>query len=223
MITPEIKNKIEAIVNVFETGSPTGGYSTVVIYKDGKNDSRQITYGRSQTTEQGNLRSLIEMYVANQGQYAKELKPYLSLIMNTPLVDDKDFIALLKKAGNDPVMRDTQDQFFDIVYYTPALHFFDGYKFLQPLSLLVIYDSYIHSGSVPSFLRQRFTEAPPSMGGEEKKWVTEYTKARNDWLANNSKAILRQTVYRTACFLEQIKRNNWSLTAPVDAHGVMVP
>ena len=29
--------------------------------------SRQITYGRSQTTEQGNLRNLLERYVALNG------------------------------------------------------------------------------------------------------------------------------------------------------------
>lgn len=223
MITPEIKNKIEAIVNVFETGSTTGGYSTVSIYKDGKNNSRQITYGRSQTTEQGNLRTLIEMYVTNQGQYAEDLKPYLPRIMKTPLVDDAAFISLLKKAGKDPVMRQTQDHFFDIVYYTPALQFFDGYKFILALSMLVIYDSYIHSGSVPGFLRQRFTEVPPAMGGNEKKWITDYTMARNNWLENNSRLILRKTVYRTACFLEQIKNDNWALSAPVNANGVLVP
>lgn len=223
MITPELKNKIEAIVNVFETGSETGGYGTVSIYKDGKENARQITYGRSQTTEQGNLRTLMDMYFANGGEYAGAFKPYLSKIGKTSLVDDRDFISLLKKAGSDPVMRQTQDYFFDVVYYSPARQFFDGYKFILPLSLLVIYDSYIHSGSVPGFLRQRFKEMPPSMGGDEKKWVTAYVNARQDWLQNNSRQIVRKTVYRTRCFLEQIAKNNWLLDAPVEANSVLVP
>lgn len=223
MITTDTKSKIEAIVNVFETGSITGGYGTVSIYKDGKANSRQITYGRSQTTEQGNLHTLISMYVSNQGQFANEFSPYLSSIGKTSLVDDSLFRSLLRKAGNDPIMRQTQDYFFDIIYYTPALHFFDGYKFVLPLSMLVIYDSYIHSGSVPGFLRQGFKEMPPSMGGSEKKWVTAYTQTRQDWLKTNSKQILRKTVYRTGCFLEQIKNDNWDLMLPVNANGIMVP
>lgn len=223
MITLQIKTKIEAIVNVFETGSISGGYDVISIYKDGRKGSRQITYGRSQTTEQGNLRSLIEMYIANKGLFADDFKTYLAKIGKTPLVDDADFKTLLKNAARqDPVMRTTQDYFFDVVYYTPALHFFDGYKFVLPLSLLVIYDSYIHSGGVLSFLRQRFTEMPPSMGGDEKLWVGSYVKVRQDWLQNNPKKVLQNTVYRTQCFLTQIKNDNWMLNLPVNAHGVIV-
>lgn len=223
MITPELKDKIEHIVNVFETGSIAGGYAAVSIYKDGKNNSRQITYGRSQTTEQGNLRTLLEMYGESNGEYARDFRSYVKKVGKTPLTDDKDFIQLLKKAGKDPVMQQVQDHFFDIVYYFPALQFFDGYKFILPLSMLVIYDSYIHSGSVPGFLRQRFTEVPPSMGGDEKKWIVAYTNVRHEWLLHHSRAILRKTAYRTACFLAQIKAGNWQLTEPVDANNVIVP
>lgn len=224
MILPAIKNKIEAIVNVFETGSPQGDYAAISIYKDGKNGSRQITFGRSQTTEQGNLRSLIDLYISNGGAFAGSFQPYLSQIGKTPLVDNADFKALLRRAAReDPLMRSTQDYFFDVVYYTPALHFFDGYKFTFPLSLLVIYDSFIQSGTVLSSLRQRFKEVPPSLGGNEKAWTTAYVNVRQDWLAGNAKAVVRNTVYRTRCFLEEIGNDNWMLASPVDANGTLVP
>ena len=54
MITPPQKSKIEAVINVFETGKKEGKYDALVVYRDGRGGSRQITYGRSQTTEQGN-------------------------------------------------------------------------------------------------------------------------------------------------------------------------
>ena len=50
------KTLIQKVVNVFESGSSEGRYDTLVIYADGVNNSHQITYGRSQTIEQGNLR-----------------------------------------------------------------------------------------------------------------------------------------------------------------------
>ena len=68
MIPPATKNKIEDIINVFESGSINGNYATLVKYKDYTDPSThinivQITYGRSQTTEFGNLKSLVQMYV----------------------------------------------------------------------------------------------------------------------------------------------------------------
>ena len=59
MITGSTKQLIENIIIVFETGTPEGKYNQITILADGKNGTRQITYGRSQTTEQCNLAQLI--------------------------------------------------------------------------------------------------------------------------------------------------------------------
>src|SRR5215470_12651723 len=53
----------ERVINVFETGSIQGNYAAISIFNDGPHDIRQITYGRSQTTEYGNLPELVRMYV----------------------------------------------------------------------------------------------------------------------------------------------------------------
>ena len=223
MITQQIKKEVQQVINVFETGSIGGGYDTISIFKDGRNNTSQITFGKSQTTEQGNLNTLIKMYIENKGVFSPEFRPYLPKIGKESLVNDANFKALLRRsAREDSIMRDTQDIFFDVVYYTPALHFFNGYKFTLPLSLLVIYDSFIHSGGILGFLRERFSEMPPSMGGDEKKWIKSYVDVRNEWLKNHPKKILQNTVYRTVCFQKQIKNGNWMLDQPVDANGVMV-
>ncbi|GAB4027521.1 chitosanase [Spirosoma koreense] len=224
MITLSVKIKVEQIVNVFETSTIEGKYDALVVLKDGLNDTRQITYGRSQTTEQGNLKTLVEMYITRNGLFANEFKPYRTKIGKVPLADDDVFKNLLRKAARqDPIMRTAQDEFFDVLYYMPALAFFTNLAFTLPLSLLVIYDSFIHSGGVPAFLRERFPELPPSGGGDEKAWIKAYVKTRHQWLATNKKVVLQKTVYRTQCFLDQIKTANWQLTQPVNANGVIVP
>ncbi len=222
MITPQNKSKIIQVVNVFETGIPEGKYDSIVRYKDGPNKIRQITYGRSQTTEYGNLKRLIEKYISMNGTYSNDFSAFVDRIGVTPLTDDQNFISLLKTSAGDEIMHQCQDDFFDIYYYQPAYVWFNGHGFQEPLSLLVIYDSFIHSGSILNFLRQKFSERPPVNGGNENTWIEEYVNARHDWLANNSSELLRKTAYRTVCFQGQIKNNNWQLVQPVDANGIII-
>ncbi|HYC57097.1 MAG TPA: chitosanase [Candidatus Binatia bacterium] len=222
-ITTDQKRLIQSIVNVFETGRTGGDYGAVTRYADGPGGIRQVTYGRSQTTEYGKLRALLTAYVGAAGQYAAGLQPYIARIGSQPLVDDADFLRLLRDAGNDPVMRQTQDRFFDTHYYNPAIRWCSEDGFLDPLSALVVYDSFIHSGSVLKFLRNRFPEHVPAKGGRERVWVSEYVDTRHHWLATHSNPLLQKTIYRTRCFLAEIERNNWDLSVrPIDANGIQV-
>lgn len=223
LITSAIKTKIQQILSVVETGSIVANYSIIAIFRDGKNNTRQITYGKHQVTEQGNLRKLIGLYVAaGNAKEAESFKPYMSKIGKVPLVEDQEFIKLLRKAGQDEVMQRTQDSFFDTQYWRPAENFFRQNGFTLPLSMLVIYDSYIHSGSILRSLRGQFAEVVPSVGGNEKKWVEAYLEARNQWLANHQNVILRRTVYRTRAMLNAIKEDNWMLDKnyAVNGHNV---
>src|ERR1700737_2076264 len=223
-LTPQQKRICERVVNVFETGKPDGDYGNISIYSDGPHDIRQITYGRSQTTEYGHLHELVEMYVNANGTLSAQLQPYLDQIGVYALVDDAQFKKFLRDAGrNDPIMQQTQDKFFDKAYFQPAMDWATAHGFTQALSGLVIYDSFIHSGGILRLLRERFPEKVPSDGGDEKEWITEYVDTRQDWLANHPRKILRATVYRTECFKREIARNNWDLShLPIDANGVKV-
>lgn len=218
------KRLIQRIINVFETGSPEGHYDSLVIHKNGKNNTRQITYGRSQTTEQSNLKKLIKMYIANEGEYADQFERYVGRIGVTPLVNSRKFKNLLKDAAReDEIMRTTQDEFFDKIYWDPAYKWFDVNGFKKSLSMLVIYDSFIHSGRIPSFLRKRFMAVPPAMGGNERQWVASYVEIRHQWLKHHSKPILRKTIYRTQTLWNQIEDRNWALNKlPIDANGTNV-
>lgn len=224
-LTPDQRRVCEQIINAFETGSAEGDYSNISIYADGPHGVKQITYGRAQTTEYGNLRELVEMYVNAQGINSASLAPYLDRIGSDPqLVGDNAFKKLLRDAGkNDPVMRATQDKFFDKRYFRPAMKWADVNGFTLPLSAVVIFDSFIHSGQILWILRNRFNESPPAAGGNEKIWITEYVKARQNWLANHKKTILHATVYRMKCFKKEIDRANWNLSQrPINANGVQI-
>ena len=163
-------------------------------------------------------------YANANGIYSNKLKPYVDKVGVTALTDDDTFKGLLKKAGNeDPVMRTVQDVFFDEVYYKPAMKWATDKGFILPLSALVIYDSFIHSGSILSVIRNTFPETVPANGGNEIEWTTAYVNARHKWLANHSREAVRKTTYRTKCFKEEIARGNWPLTLlPVNANGTKI-
>jgi chitosanase len=215
------KSIIQRVINCFETGRPDGDYGKISVYADGPHDIRQITYGRSQTTEYGNLRRLVQMYVDAGGTYSNALKPYADKVGSAPLVDDAAFKDLLRRAGReDPVMGHIQDEFFDNAYYLPALKWADAAGFSLALSALVIYDSFIHSGSILWTIRQRFSENPPGAGGDEKAWTAAYVHQRHAWLKGHHRAAVRASAYRTADLQKEIKKGNWNLDLlPVVANG----
>jgi chitosanase len=227
-ITLQQKKKITQVVNVFETGTINGKYDNISIYADGPviggSRIKQITYGRSQTTEYGVLKILVQQYIANNGVYANAMKPYVSKIGLQPsLCSDTVFKNALKNAGKlDPIMRTTQDSFFDQLYFQPAFGWFSTMMFTQALSLLVIYDSYIHSGSILPLLRNKFPASVPKNGGDEKTWIKQYVAVRDEWLRFHSNAVLRNTVYRTECFQDAINKNNWDLSKTINANGTPI-
>lgn len=223
-LTATQKRLIERVINVFETGKPDGNYSTISIYKDGPHDIQQITYGRSQTTEYGNLRELVADYVAANGTYSAALQPFADRVGGVALTDNSTFKDLLRKAGReDPVMQKTQDRFFEKRYFQPAMKWADQNGFTLPLSALVIYDSFIHSGSILWPIRNMFAENPPAKGGNEKAWTSAYVKARNKWLGSSHRPAVRKTTYRTKCFQREVDRNDWDLSqVPLNANGTMV-
>lgn len=224
ILAADQKRVILQVLNAFETGSAEGNYADISIFHDGPGDRRQITYGRSQTTEYGHLRELLTRYVdAPKAGFAGVLRPYVPRIGHVPLVDDHNFLGLLEEAGHDLVMHEVQDQFFEDVYFQPALYWAESHGFILPLSMLVIFDSFIHSGGILASLRSRFPAMPPGQGGNEKEWVEQYVSVRNDWLANHRRPALHNTTYRTRMLLREILHNNWDLSErPIDAHGVKI-
>ena len=89
--------------------------------------------------------------------------------------------------------------------------------------MLVIADSFLQSGSMLQFLRNRFREVPPAKGGQEKMFIADYTYVRNNWLSGHPNRAIHNSAYRTRCYLSQINSENWNLDSlPIVMNGVRV-
>lgn len=216
------KSLIKKILLAFEQSSTTIKYDAIYKYDDGPNEKKQITVSFG-ITEYGNLKTLIKNYCFRNGKYAEELSNYVHKIGVEALVNDSKFLSILKESCSDDIMKECQEQAYDDMYINPALAFCDKNKLDLPLSKLVVCDSYLHSGSILSALRNSFTESVPANGGNEKVWIESYCKARKNWLANHSRAILHSTVYRMDFMLDRIQKGDWELTqSPFVANDVKI-
>lgn len=216
------KRAAQAIVNIFETGSPRGDYARVTLI-DG--DSGHLTYGRAQTTlGSGNLYLLVKRYVEAPGaEYAADLVPYLGRLeaRDTHLDLDATLKRTLRDAGRDPVMIAAQDAFFDSVYWQPALASAGAISLAEPTSIAVVYDSRIH-GSWHA-MRDRTNERKGSVADVGKRqWVRNYVQVRRDWLANHPNAALHPTVYRMDAFRALFRSRNWTLKLPFSCRGIRI-
>ena len=220
----QVRTLILRVLNVAETGHPDDEPQAVYIYADGKNGRKQVTLGVGFTEDGGNLEKVLKRYIAKKGAFADELSTQLPQIGKGTLAANKEFHQLLKKAGErDPLMAEAQNEEFNKVYLEPAFNWFTKNAFTLPLSFLVISDSYLHSGGIREALRSSFPESPPAKGGDERAWVRSYVEARHNWLSNHSNKLLRNTVYRTQSFRDQIAKDNWMLDRlPINMNGVAV-
>ena len=213
------KSAAQAIVNIFETGSIRGNYGDVTLLPG---DSGQLTYGRSQTTlASGNLFLLIEDYCGrSDGALSKDFQPYLSKLQacDVSLNNDTAFRGLLKDAGNDPVMQDVQDAFFDRVYWDPAMRSADALGAQSALGAAIVYDSTVHGSwaHVRDLTRKQFGELK-QIG--EIQWMSDYVETRRQWLATYPNPLLHKTVYRMDAFRAIINSGNWKLGLPLVVRG----
>jgi chitosanase len=211
------KSTIQAIVNVFETGRIQGNYGAIAVLKG---DSGHLSYGRSQTTlGSGSLAKLLERYCAQgSSQFGSQLQPFLPRFRarDFTLDTDNNVKDLLKRAGADPVMRATQDQFFSEGYLLPAIQAAEGVGITEPLGQAVVYDSHIQGGWATVKVR-----APKPGAVGEREWVAEYIKQRTAWL-KSLKSPLPSTTYRMDSFTALADTGNWALGLPLVVHGITI-
>jgi chitosanase len=216
------KAAAQAIVNIFETGTIRGNYGDVTLMRG---DSGQLTYGRSQTTlASGNLYLLINDYAGrNDGAYSEAMRPYLAALeaCDPALNNNSAFRQLLKDAGDDPVMHDVQDAFFDRVYWDPAMRSADALGAKTPLGAAIVYDSTVHGSwaHVRDMTRKQYGEL--SRVGEE-AWMGYYVDERRNWLATHPNPLLHKTVYRMDAFKQIIGAKNWPLALAIPVRGLSI-
>jgi chitosanase len=218
---------IRRVLSVAETGAQEWNPSAIYIYADDNRyepPRKQITLSIGFTEGGGNLTKVINRYIAKNGLLAGALEIYLPGMgaRGHSLVGNEQFKKLLVEAGRDPLMVETQKEMFDQLYLGPAFAWAAENGFQEPLSYLVIADSFLHSGSMLGFLMNKFPEKKPAAGGNERKWIMDYLRVRRDWLKNHSNKILNATVYRAQAFLEAIAQQNWALSGEIVMNGTVI-
>jgi chitosanase len=209
----------KAIVNLFETGEVLGLYGSVTVL-DG--DSGHLSFGRSQASlGSGNLALLLQQYCANHGaRFADRLAPFLRRLVahDESLDNDQTVKNLLRASADDPVMRDTQDAFFDAKYWQPALRAAHELGLRSSLAAAVVYDSFIQGSWTP--LRDQTLESAgtPAVKGEA-GWISAYVATRRQWLASSDREVLRSTVYRMDALQRLIDQGFWGLALPLAVRG----
>jgi Glycosyl hydrolase family 46 len=145
VLTDEQEQTAKAIVNIFETGRVRADYANVTLIPG---DSGQLTYGRTQTTlASGGLHELIRAYTSAPGAvFRSDLEPFLGALeaRDPALNDNLYFRNLLSAAADDPVMRRTQDDFFDRTKWRPANQAAARDGIVSALGTAVVYDSVVH-------------------------------------------------------------------------------
>lgn len=219
MLTATQKKAAEAIVNIFETGAVLGDYSAVTLIPG---DTGHLTYGRSQTTlGSGSLHRLLERYCGNAGaRFGSRLTAYLPRLAqrDTGLDGDPKLHNLLRASADDPVMRDTQDIFFDEAYWQPAARAAARLGVTCALGAAVIYDSWVH-GAWAAMRRRTVAQAGDVAQAGEREWVRAYVATRRAWLAGHARADLRATVYRMEAFQRLMDQGFWGLELPLVVRG----
>lgn len=215
MLLPIQKKTAQAIVNIFETSSVLGDYGKVTLIPG---DPGHLTYGRSQTTlASGNLHTLILQYCQNPAaRFATRLSAWLPRIAarDLSLDDDLQLHNVLRASADDPIMRETQDVFFDQTYWQVAEKAATQLGIATPLGVTVVYDSVVHGSW--KMLRDRCNAQSGTVAAlGERAWIAAYVATRRLWLANHSLSALRPTVYRMDSLRALIEQNFWGLDLPL--------
>lgn len=221
LTTTQIKTA-QSILNIFETSEVLGDYGNVTVIAG---DTGHLTFGRSQTTlGAGGLSELLQRYCSNAGaRFAGRLQPYLALVAARDVSLDNDIRLhnILRATADDPVMRDTQDLFFDQKYWQPAVRAATSLGITTALGVAIVYDGYVH-GSWAKMRDRAQQEAGSFTALGEHDWLRAYVKVRHAWLAGSNRRDLRATVYRMDAFQRLIDQGYWGLELPLVVRGTEI-
>jgi len=224
------KRTIQAIVNVFETGTPVGDYRCISILPG---DPGHLTYGRSQASlASGNLARLVRGFCAQATSPASAaLRPYLPRLeaCDVALDSDSALHALLRAAAAEPAMQRAQDALFDRACWRPALRAAQSLNIETPLGVAVIYDSFVHGAWLRIRNATNARVGSPATGATlamapigERGWIAAYIATRREWLARHANPLLRSATYRMDTFAALLEAGNWNLALPFEAHGALI-
>jgi chitosanase len=181
-------------------------------------DNGHLSFGRSQLSlGSGNLAKLIDAYCKNPGaRFGARLSPFLRDLSdrNTSLDSNTKLHNLLRATADDPVMRDTQDSYFDRGFWQQAAQEAARRDIRSALGVATVYDSWVQGAW--SLMRDRTVDNHGSVASlGEQAWIAAYLATRRQWLDENPNPILRKTVYRMDALGALARQAQWSLNLPL--------
>jgi chitosanase len=222
MLTSTQIKTAQSILNIFETGEVCGDYGNVTVING---DTGHLTFGRSQTTlGAGGLFELLQRYCNNSGaRFTSRLRPYLARLEAKDLTLDNDLKLhnILRATADDPVMRDTQDLFFDQEYWQPAARAAQAFGITCALGFAIVYDGYVQ-GAWAKMRDRTIQEEGNFITLGEQDWLSAYVKVRRAWLAASNRPDLPHTVYRMDSFQRLIDQGYWGLELPLVVRDVEI-
>ncbi|WP_052200688.1 chitosanase [Terriglobus sp. TAA 43] len=217
LVQSQTSRRIQAIVNVFETGTTKRDYNSVISIGS---DLFYAGFG----LRSGTLKQLVQKYInAPDAKQAGALTPYVADLSSNDasLATNESFKNTLRNASEDPVMQRVQDELFQAKFWQPAQTRAADLGLKLPLSLAVIYDSSLQGGLARIVTAtNNQTGGTPLTGVDEKVWIRAYLEQRRSWFA--SSPLLSQSVNRVDTFRTLVAKDNWLLSPPIVVQGVAI-
>ncbi len=203
-----------AIIECFENGKPNLYHQTYW-----NKETQELSGGLLMaSTKSGNMGRLLRRYKNNGGIGISDMvirSVENQAVLNSELLV-KAFRELFKKAGADPIMQATQQDFFSDQFLAPAERMSRSLGITEPLGRVVVFDSFIQGAfkTVKAHVQEHY----PNTQQDLNQWdlVREYLKARRDWLANNPNPVLHKTVDRVDSLIHLEQIGNWKLDLPLE-------
>ena len=183
-----------------------------------KGNNGHLSYGRASEPRQWHVVRPVDRLSSRRTRRAPELLPFLPRFQQRDVSLDTDDAVrrLLKRASDDIVVRQTQDQFFSDRFLTPALPAAQR-RITRPLGRAVVYDGHI---------QRRMGPVQPKVGaigaGARRTVVDQDLHRRPAEVAAVARPSAAATVSRMQAFTDLIEASNWFLELPCIGHGVTV-
>jgi chitosanase len=215
------KEMIDTLTGIFEGGS----YCALA---DSPTDIRGgLSFGKHQVSEiQGTLLTLLKNYVTKPGAgeaSVATLNSHIALFNSagtryTGTTAQRDaFKRALKAACTDPVMQKVQDEYFDNVYYTPAMRNAVDFGIQTALGRSMFYDIAIQAGpkrlTFYSAALSRWTAENPGTAPDEKTFLRYVNAARRSAMRKSTSRDYQASVYRPDEYDKLLEQGNLNLTS----------
>ena len=187
---------IAAMVRSEESGSAKPDYASITT------DDGGLTYGAYQfDSNSGELRQLINRYIAKGGQYSDALSGYASQMARGRHPNDSTLRGILRQAASDPIMQQSQDDLFTDIHIKPSMQKAADLGIRSPMGVALYIDIQTNGG-IDSVVRSaRSRVGSIRSAGDETRFINAMLDARdaryrhlarhgygrylNGWLARN--------------------------------------